>query len=50
MDDCCADKSCELEKLATQKAQRTVLTVVLALNATISWWNSALAWRQGPPR
>jgi Co/Zn/Cd efflux system component len=33
MDDCCADKSCELEKLATGSAQRRVLTVVLALNA-----------------
>jgi len=35
MDDCCADKACELEKLGAQTAQRRVLIVVLALNATM---------------
>jgi Co/Zn/Cd efflux system component len=33
MDDCCAEKSCELEKLAAHGRQRRVLTAVLALNA-----------------
>jgi cation diffusion facilitator family transporter len=35
MADCCDDKSCELEKLAGDADQRRVLTVVLALNATM---------------
>ena len=35
MDDCCADKSCELETLAAQRAQRAVLTAVLALNSSM---------------
>ena len=33
MDDCCARKGQELERLASQRDQRRVLTVVLALNA-----------------
>jgi Co/Zn/Cd efflux system component len=35
MDDCCADKSCELEMLASQRALRAVLTAVLSLNAVM---------------
>jgi cation diffusion facilitator family transporter len=35
MDDCCADKSCELEAMAAQAGQRRVLTIVLGLNAVM---------------
>jgi cation diffusion facilitator family transporter len=35
MDQCCADKGQELERLARQAGQRRVLTIVLALNATM---------------
>lgn len=35
MDECCSNKQGELEKLARQKDQRQVLTIVLAINAAM---------------
>ncbi len=35
MDECCSSKQGELEKLARQKDQRQVLTIVLAINAAM---------------
>lgn len=35
MGDCCADKACELERLALQGRQRRVLHIVLAINASM---------------
>jgi Co/Zn/Cd efflux system component len=35
MDDCCAAKSCELDRLAEQSSQRRVLIAVLLINAVM---------------
>jgi Co/Zn/Cd efflux system component len=35
MDDCCANKSCELERLAQRADQRRVLRIVLVINAVM---------------
>lgn len=41
MDDCCSDKSCELEALAKRVDRRRVLLAVLALNAAMFFVQSA---------
>ncbi|MGS1016993.1 cation transporter [Allosphingosinicella humi] len=35
MDDCCASKGCELERLAMRDGQRHVLQIVMAINAAL---------------